>query len=54
MIKHKMLKNANWLKSYYRVYIMYWCTCMANIGMAEKYIEVYWIFYNARKRIEEL
>jgi len=27
---------------------------MSNIGMAEKIIEAYYVFYNARKRKEEL
>ena len=33
---------------------MYWYTCMFNFDMAEKNIEAYCIFYNARERIEEL
>ena len=44
----------NWSKGYIRVYIMFWYTCMSNIGLAEKNIEAYCIFYNARKRKEEL
>ena len=33
---------------------MYVYTCMSNIGKAEKNIEAYCMFYNARRIIEKL